>query len=237
MRLTPTPDNGSASVVPVGWGFRETGAGFENTTYRIGTGTSSTVDTYSFGSTASVDRAFGTLINSNFIALSVGAVFTNNTGSTLTGLTISFTGEEWRLGMTARGTVDRLAFELNQSSSTITGTTGWTAFTSLDFTSPDIAGTAGDRNGNAAADRTTFTNVTISGLNIANGQTFAIRWNDINIADFDDGLAIDDFSLTPVPEPSTWFGAALAVGVIGWSQRRRFRYLALRCRVAARGRV
>jgi autotransporter-associated beta strand protein len=28
--------------------------------------------------------------------------------------------------------------------------------------------------------------------------------------------------LTPVPEPSTWIGAALALGAIGWTQRKRF---------------
>jgi fibronectin-binding autotransporter adhesin len=42
------------------------------------------------------------------------------------------------------------------------------------------------------------------------------------------GYAVDQFmgfyevtGLTAVPEPGTWFGGALAVGLLGWSQRRR----------------
>ena len=31
-----------------------------------------------------------------------------------------------------------------------------------------------------------------------------------------------ELDLAPVPEPATWVGAALALGVLGWSQQRRF---------------
>ena len=42
------------------------------------------------------------------------------------------------------------------------------------------------------------------------------------------GEVVPDLA-TPVPEPSTWIGAALALGAIGWAQRKRF---ARRSRVA-----
>jgi len=51
-------------------------------------------------------------------------------------------------------------------------------------------------NGNGAANRTAIA-ATITGLNIANGSTFWIRWIDFDISSSDDGLAVDDFSLTP----------------------------------------
>jgi autotransporter-associated beta strand protein len=37
-----------------------------------------------------------------------------------------------------------------------------------------------------------------------------------------DGLGNIDLTLSAVPEPSTWIGGALAFGILGWSQRRRF---------------
>ena len=49
-------------------------------------------------------------------------------------------------------------------------------------------------NGNA---NRTAVSATIAGLAIPAGQTFWIRWNDFNAAGSDDGLAVDDFSLTP----------------------------------------
>jgi predicted extracellular nuclease len=38
---------------------------------------------------------------------------------------------------------------------------------------------------------------TITGISIAPGQTFWIRWSDFNVTGSDDGLGVDDFSLTP----------------------------------------
>jgi len=75
----------------------------------------------------------------------------------------------------------------------VTGT--YTNVPSLAFATPDTA-TAGAKNGNAAADRTALSS-TVSGLSIPNGATFWIRWNDTDATGADDGLAVDDFSLTP----------------------------------------
>ncbi len=38
-------------------------------------------------------------------------------------------------------------------------------------------------------------------MSIANGQSFWLRWVDADIPGADDGLAIDDFSLTPLSGP------------------------------------
>src|SRR5262249_41187409 len=63
--------------------------------------------------------------------------------------------------------------------------------------------TTGALDGNAAANRTSI-NATITGLNIANGATFWIRWSSIDAGSSDDGLAVDDFCLNPqgVPDVS-----------------------------------
>jgi hypothetical protein len=55
----------------------------------------------------------------------------------------------------------------------------------------------------------------------SNGDIFAINYVDNG----DSGLLGNDISLTVttvVPEPSTWVAATLALGILGWSQRRRF---------------
>jgi len=80
------------------------------------------------------------------------------------------------------------------ATSLITGT--WVDADTLDFTTPDLVAPTGAKNGNAALDRTAIS-ATISGLNIANGATFWIRWTDFNASGADDGLAVDDFFLTP----------------------------------------
>lgn len=186
--------SGTSSVVPNGWYFLETGTN-ANTTYTAGTGSSNTGDTYSFGASSSSERAFGGLLSGSLVP-TIGASFTNNTGATVNGISIAYTGEQWRLGATGR--TDRLDFQL--STDAISLNTGvWTDYDQLDFNGPNSTGTVGALDGNAAANRTQIS-YTIVGLDIPNGATFWIRWVDFNAAGADDGLAVDDFSLTPLGE-------------------------------------
>ena len=182
-----------AANTPTGWGFAESGTS-TNTTYTAGTGSANTGDTYSFGSTSSAERAFGGLQSGSLIP-TLGASFTNNTGATITSLEISYTGEQWRIGNTAAARDDRLDFQYSVNATSLTTGT-WTDVNTLDFTNMvKTAAVAGALDGNNPANRILITN-TISGLTIANGATFFIRWTDFNAAGSDDGLAVDDFSLT-----------------------------------------
>lgn len=182
---------GTSSTVPAGWAFSEAGTN-ANGTYTAGTGSSNAGDTYSFGAAGSTERAFGTL-QSGALIPTIGACFTNNTGSAITSLAVAYTGEEWRLGTAGR--TDQLNFEYSMDASSLTTGT-WTGVAALNFTTPDEGGTVGARDGNAAGERTAIRS-TITGLGIANETTFWIRWTDFNAAGADDGLAVDDFSLTP----------------------------------------
>ncbi len=168
-----------------------------NTTYTAGTGSSTTGDTYSFGSVAApTDRALGGL-RTGSLAPTIGAFYKNNTGSTVNALQISYTGEEWRLGNAAR--TDRLDFQYSTDATSLTTGT-WTDVDALDFTTPDTA-TTGLKDGNSAGDRTAITS-TITGISIASGATFWIRWTDLDASGSDDGLAVDDFSLTALNQPT-----------------------------------
>jgi hypothetical protein len=194
-------NTGTSSTTPPGWTFSEAGANAD-TTYAAGTGSLSTGNTYSFGSTGSTDRAFGGLRSSSLVP-TIGASFTNNTGQTIISILIAYTGEEWRLGTAAR--TDELDFQISTDATSLTTGT-WTAVTSLNFVTPNTVAPTGAKDGNAAGNRTMISS-TISGLSIPDGATFWIRWLDIDASAADDGLAIDDFCLTPTgggatPTPS-----------------------------------
>ncbi|MEO6231285.1 MAG: endonuclease [Ferruginibacter sp.] len=181
---------GTASTVPSGWEFIETGTG-ANTTYLADNGTVNSGNTYSFGATSAADRAFGSL-QSGSVTPTIGVRFFNNSGTTITSLNIIYTGEQWRIGTLGR--VDRLDFQYSTDATSLTGTGTWTDEDNLDFTSPINSGTIGALDGNAAPNKTAIT-YTISGLNIASGSSFWLRWNDFSASGADDGLGIDDLTI------------------------------------------
>ena len=196
--LSNTAGSTTNTTLPTGWYITETGGGArDNEQYAVDTGASTTGDIYSYGAAAATDRALGALRSGTLIPL-YGAKFTNNTGATITSLIVSYTGEEWRLGTAAR--TDQINFEISTNATDLsTGT--YTGVAALTFVTPDTA-TTGAKNGNAAADRTALT-ATISSLSIANGASFFIRWTDTDASGADDGLAVDDFSITPNPSVTT----------------------------------
>ena len=195
--------SGTSSTLPAGFSFVEGGSN-ANTTYTAGTGSGNSGDTYSFGTTAApTDRALGSLNSGTVTPIRYGACFTNNTSGTLGSIEITYTGEQYRVGGTT-ATTDTLTFEYSTNATSLTTGT-WTPVTQLNFTSPVTSGTAGFLDGNAAANRTTLT-YTITGLSIPVGGTFFIRFTDVDVTNPDQGLAIDDLSLTPSLSPS----AALA---------------------------
>jgi hypothetical protein len=121
-----------------------------------------------------------------------GALFTNDTGAPITSLVISYVGEEWRFGTAGRA--DSLNFEYSLDSTDVTAGT-WTGVSALDFITPNTGVAAGETDGNAAGFHTLLSSV-LTGLNIAPGATFAVRWTDPDATSNDDGLAIDKFSIT-----------------------------------------
>jgi endonuclease I len=195
--LTTTP----SSVLPTGWLIFETGTNADQK-YIGDNGTVNSGNTYSYGTTSATDRAFGGL-QSGSLAPVFGLKFQNNSGSTITSLTVTFTGEQWRLGVTG-GRKDTLDFQYGIGNADL-ATGPWTDVDGLDFTTPNTSAAAGATDGNAAGNKTTLT-LTISSLSIANGDVFYIRFSDRNISGSDDGLGIDDLSVNfngAAPTPCT----------------------------------
>jgi predicted extracellular nuclease len=188
-----------------GWFMNETGSSNRNNgQYAADNGGSTTGDTYSYGATGSNDRALGGL-QSGTLVPTFGACFINDTGATITSLTVAYTGEQWRLGTASRG-ADRINFQYSANASSLTTGT-WTGVAALDFTTPDTA-TVGAKDGNAEGKRTHLA-ATIAPLDLPQGATFWIRWSDFNAANADDGLAVDDLSLTPQGTPANTAGVTI----------------------------
>lgn len=186
-------NTGTSSSIPTGWFFLETGTN-QNSTYTAGNGSSNTGDTYSFGAVSSTERALGCLQSGNLIP-SFGFYFTNNTGTEISTLLISYKGEQWRLGATGR--VDQLDFEYSTNATSL-NTGSWVDANAFDFVAPVTSGVSGALDGNTAINQASINSILV-GLSIPDGANFFIRWTDFNATGADDGLAIDDFSLTIVP--------------------------------------
>ncbi|MDP4260939.1 MAG: HYR domain-containing protein [Bacteroidota bacterium] len=186
---------GTTNVLPIpGWLLNETGGGArDNELYAADNGSSTTGDTYSYGATASTERALGSLQSGTLIP-TFGSSYINNTGTIITKLRIIYTGEQWRLGTAGRN--DRLDFQISTDATNLTTGT-WADVDQLDFVAPNST-TVGAMDGNAAANRDTIS-FDITGISIPNGAGFLIRWNDFNATGADDGLAIDDFSIEANP--------------------------------------
>ena len=199
--------SGTSDVLPTGWALSESGTN-ANTTYTAGTGSANSGDTYSFGATNSTERALGGLQSGSLVP-TIGASFTNSTGGVITSIDIAYVGEQWRLGTTGRG-ADKIDFQYSFDATSLS-TGSWTDADALDFTSPNTGPTFGLLDGNAAANRTSRTG-TLSGFNLTNGSTMWIRWVSVDVTGADDGLGVDDFSLTPHGVPGNVHSNPTATG-------------------------
>lgn len=218
-----------------GWSlFRQPSSGTAITTYDAGTGSLATGSFYSFGANESLDRAFGGVGvgTAYFGSPASGAVagwialsLVNSSGVSISGICVQFRGEQWRNSgnASAQAMVLEYGFGANFSDVPTWTPPGGT----FDWTSPVTGTPAGAVDGNVAglvANR----GGSIGGINWLADQTLWLRWVEVNDAGNDHGLAIDDFSLTAVPEPAEW-GLFSAIGLLGiagvhsWQQSRRGR--------------
>lgn len=215
----------ATATLPTGWKFGNTTTysfGVTATTVAGGTtgtnalGAGSTGGYYNFGNgvTASAtDRAAGFLGSSSFTGsryLLFG--FTNNTGSTLADLTLTFDLEKYR-----NGSRD---FDIGFASST-NGTT-WTSYAA--------AGQHYTGGGSGAVNppATTSKSITLTALNLTAGSSLYFYWSYTGVGGSNNAQAIgvDNVSLaaTAVPEPSTYAAVLGSAALLAaWLQRRHHR--------------
>ena len=160
------------------------------------------------------DRALGSLASGTTVP-GFGVALVNNSGSTLSTITISFDAMMFR---SSTANLNKLAFAYGFSTGTATLTdflssTGMTADAQGDV----VGGAPVATNGPVNPATTTQVTFTLSSITWADGATLFLRWTDVNETGNDAGLAIDNFSLTAVPTP----GALALLGLAGLVARRR----------------
>ena len=184
------------NVTLPGWYAAKTLGGNTVTAYRAGTGSDNTGALYSFGGSGSTDRALGSVASGTPGNFAYGVRFTNDTTSAQTNFIISYTGEQWRV---ANASTQKLAFSYQVGTSLTNadaaGAQSWTAFSALDFSSPNTNATQ-TLNGNDPTNRVVFTNIVLSGVAVQPGQEIFFRWFDPDDSGSDDGLAIDNLTVS-----------------------------------------
>lgn len=186
------PATGTGTTLPPGWAFAESGNN-ANAEYAADDGSTLSGNTYSYGTSGSSDRALG-LLQSGSLNPTVGVQLRNDTGAPMVQPEIGYTGELWRLGVADRGGSDRLQFQYSLDATSLTTGT-WHDVAALNFTTPEVAGAVGARNGNLAEFREEISGILPITLGVA--ETIWLRWVDFNVSSNDDGLAIDDFHVGP----------------------------------------
>ncbi len=179
------------------WTDNQTIAGWYSTRTVInaGTGSSTTGSLYSFGATGNSERALGSVASGGTGTIVYGARFFNDTGTTLTSVSISYVGEQWRNG--GNTTPQKLDFAYQIGATSINSGT-WTDVDSLDFISPVATNAADALNGN---DNQVGISSNITGFSLAPGEEIWLRWSDINDGGNDHGLGIDNLLVSTASLP------------------------------------
>ena len=150
------------------------------------------------GHGAVTDRALGSVGSGATGTVYWGVRLTNNTGTTITSLQVSYTGEQWRNGR-QQPTAQTVDFQYQIAPPATdhginTPTTGWVDQNALDFTGPTFGATAGSA-GWQCRGKSPGALVIDRHRQIPNGQEIWLRWADADHAGADHGLAIDDLSI------------------------------------------
>jgi len=182
----PSNLTNATSTIPVGWTFSSSGTA----SYRGITASPGTTGGY-YGFSTNTDSSLGALRTGTVGNITYTVSFTNNSGSTITALTIAWNYEQWTFN--------------NTSGWDVTGTGLLSSNATLN--AADFAGTA---TGTAGA--STPKSLSLTGLNIANGQSFGITWVTTDPTGGDNAVSIDDFSITASATAASYSGVTAGAG-------------------------
>ena len=148
-------------------------------------GTPATGGTYNFGATTA-ERSVGAMTSSGFASPNnLLGYFRNTNSNAITDLTIAYDAERFRINSAAASV--QFFYSLNGST--------WTAVTSGDIATSSFP-TGTSTYTFASPTIINKTNITISGLNIANGSDFYLRWNINTTGGNSQAIGIDNISVT-----------------------------------------
>jgi hypothetical protein len=160
-------------------------------TYVNSNGSATATHLYSYGRIGSSDRAIGIIPGKTKGSGILAIGFRNKTGRTLNKITISYEGEQWRVGGEVMRTLE-VDYKIGKLTSVVEGI--WTNLSLLDFNSPQV-GLSRRLDGNDPANKQALTQ-TVSRLNWNDETEIWIRFVNQNFTGGNQGLAIDNFSFT-----------------------------------------
>ncbi len=165
---------------------------YSNRTVYIGdAGTSSSGGLHSYGITNTTERALGSVGSGSAATILYGVRLKNDTGLKVANFVVTYTGEQWRSGLVQ----NTLEFAY-QSGTVVTDVAAgtWITVGTLNYTGLITASTAGLLDGNANA---TIINGVVT-VTLEPDQEIMFRWRDIDDGGSDQGLGIDDLSVTAI---------------------------------------
>lgn len=180
------------------------------TSAQASSGTPTIGGRYNWGQSVA-DRALGFMSSSGYASPNhLLAHFSNGTGRTITDLSIAFDYERYRLNTAPASITFFHSTDGSTWSAAAAGDSG--AFT-----------TGASSYGFATPISSSSHLVTLASLNLAPGADFYLRWQFNTGGANSQGLGVDNFSLTAIPEPSTYaaLGGAAAFAGAWWHRRRR----------------
>ena len=148
---------------------------------------------YSYGSSGSPDRALGGVgVNATYGM--IGWRLANGGSTTITNLTLSYYGEQWRRDSTAVAS-NSVSYRIFPTGGGSLGSLGsWNAApTTLDFTTA-TTGAAGAIDGNASTNRA-WRSATFSGLNLPPGAEIWFKWTLVKVSGGNLPQAVDNVRL------------------------------------------
>jgi len=171
----------SNGTLPSGWSANSSSTATFN---GRGTGSSQTGGYWAYGILG--EYSLGALRTGTPGNITYSVSFTNNSGTTIQSITLSWDYEQWRYA--------------NNSGWDISGT-GWLANNTI-LDAKDFTGTGTGTSGMGTS--THVAAFTLTGLNIPNHQSFGIEWTTTDGTGSDNGVAIDNFAIsasatTPLP--------------------------------------
>lgn len=197
--VVPWADNSTLT----GWyAARQVGGAFTN--YTVDVGANNAGRLYSYGLNPAPDRALGLLGLGTPRTTAMGVRFLNDTTITLSNLTVSYTGEQWRNANGTNAVTNVLTFWYRSTNSPITSPDpstnfSWTAVPELFFQSPVVTSTTNAGvalNGNAADNRQVFVSIPVVNFALSPGEELFLRWLKKDDAGSDAGLALDDLMVS-----------------------------------------
>jgi trimeric autotransporter adhesin len=209
----------TGTELPIGWnGFNHRNDPATSLSLGVTHGSTTSGGLYNVGASGDIDRALGSLATGT-VWPRFGAQFDNKSDEPVIALHLGGVMEQWRRGSDA-SVLETIQFEFSFDASDINdpGAT-WQRLPGMDLVERLVDSTsAGAVNGNEPENRLMISGL-INDINWLQDGRFTIRWTDLDHAGSDGLYALDDFTLTAVPEPSTY--ALLAVGALGWLIRRK----------------